>query len=119
MEIILVILIVLAGALVCYIAKSVKEFFSSDSDSFSVTSYFSRYGGMNDYGRDYGNDYSSSSSYSASSYSPHKPKADRIAYDDCDYESYYEELADDAVMGDTNAIEEMHDEFGDDWEEEW
>lgn len=116
MEIILVILIILAGALVCYIAKSVKEFFSSDSDSFSVTSYFSRYGGMNDYGRDYGNDYSSS--YTASSYSPHNPKADRVVCDDCDYESYYEELADDAVMGDSNAIEEMHDEFGDDWEEE-
>lgn len=119
MEIILVILIVLAGALVCYIAKSVKEFFSDDSDSFSVTSYFSRYGGMNDYGSEYRHGYESDNLSSQSSFFNHQTADNRLDRASRDYDSYYEELADDAIMGDSDAAEEMHDEFGDDWEEEW
>lgn len=111
MEIILVILIILAGALVCYIAKGVKQFFSSDSDSFSVTSYFSRYGGMNDYG--------SENLSSQSAFSNQQSTDNRLEHAAREYDSYYEELADDAIMGDSDAAEEMRDEFGDDWEEEW
>lgn len=36
-----------------------------------------------------------------------------------DYEDYYEELHDDAIGGDQSAIDEMHEEFGDDWDEEY
>lgn len=36
-----------------------------------------------------------------------------------DYEDYYGELHDDAICGDQSAIEEMNEEFGDDWESEY
>lgn len=35
------------------------------------------------------------------------------------YNNYYANVADDAMMGDKDAIEELRDEFGDDWEGEW
>lgn len=36
-----------------------------------------------------------------------------------DYDNYYEELHDDAMCGDQDAIDEMEEEFGDDWEAEY
>ena len=35
------------------------------------------------------------------------------------YTNYYANVADDAMMGDKDAIEELRDEFGDDWKGEW
>lgn len=35
------------------------------------------------------------------------------------YNDYYEELYGDAICGDQSAIEEMNEEFGDDWESEY
>lgn len=34
-----------------------------------------------------------------------------------DYDTYYAQTADDALMGDEGAIEEMRGEYGDDWRE--
>lgn len=36
-----------------------------------------------------------------------------------EYNNYYANIADDAMMGDEDAREELRDEFGDDWESEW
>lgn len=36
-----------------------------------------------------------------------------------DFDDYYEQLHDDAVYGDQDAIDEMEEEFGDDWEGEY
>lgn len=36
-----------------------------------------------------------------------------------DYEDYYGELHDDAICGDQSAIDEMREEFGDDWESDY
>jgi len=36
-----------------------------------------------------------------------------------DYDDYYGELYDDALMGDPEAQEELRQEFGDDWDEEY
>lgn len=36
-----------------------------------------------------------------------------------EYNNYYANIADDAMMGDEDAIEELRDEFGDDWKGEW
>ncbi len=36
-----------------------------------------------------------------------------------EYNNYYANIADDAMMGDEDAREELRDEFGDDWEGEW
>ena len=38
---------------------------------------------------------------------------------DSDYDSYYEEIHDDAFSGSQDAAEEMQDEFGDGWESEY
>ncbi len=35
------------------------------------------------------------------------------------YDDYYEELHSDALSGDKGARDEMEDEFGDDWEDEY
>lgn len=39
--------------------------------------------------------------------------------DEDEYDDYYEDLYDDAAAGDSDAIDEMEDEFGDDWEGEY
>ena len=39
--------------------------------------------------------------------------------DENEYDDYYEDLYDDAAAGDSDAIDEMEDEFGDDWEGEY
>ena len=39
--------------------------------------------------------------------------------DENEYDDYYEDLYDDASAGDPDAIDEMEDEFGDDWEGEY
>lgn len=39
--------------------------------------------------------------------------------DENEYDDYYEDLYDDAAAGDPDAIDEMEDEFGDDWEGEY
>lgn len=36
-----------------------------------------------------------------------------------DYDNYYEQIHDDAMCGDQDAIAEMREEFGDDWEGEY
>lgn len=36
-----------------------------------------------------------------------------------DYDDYYEQIHDDAFSGDPDAQDEMHEEFGDDWEGEY
>lgn len=36
-----------------------------------------------------------------------------------DYDDYYEQVHEDAICGDIEAIVEMKEEFGDDWEEEF
>jgi len=36
-----------------------------------------------------------------------------------EYDNYYEQLHDDAMCGDQDAIDEMEEEFGDDWEGEY
>lgn len=36
-----------------------------------------------------------------------------------DYDNYYEQVHDDAMCGDQDAIAEMREEFGDDWEGEY
>lgn len=36
-----------------------------------------------------------------------------------DYDDYYEQIHDDAMCGDQDAIDEMREEFGDDWEGEY
>lgn len=36
-----------------------------------------------------------------------------------DYDSYYEQIHDDAMSGDLDAQTEMREEFGDDWEGEY
>lgn len=46
-----------------------------------------------------------------------KPANDSLLGDD--YDDYYEQLHDDAVFGDEDAIAEMEEEFGDDWEGEY
>ncbi len=38
---------------------------------------------------------------------------------DSDNSNYYEELAEDARCGDLSAIQEMRDEFGENWREQW
>ncbi len=38
---------------------------------------------------------------------------------DNDYDNYYGALHDEAMAGDESAIEEMEEEFGDDWEEQY
>ncbi|MGI5069756.1 hypothetical protein [Treponema pectinovorum] len=38
---------------------------------------------------------------------------------DSDYDDYYEETYEDALLGDEDAIDEMREEFGDDWEDEY
>jgi hypothetical protein len=38
---------------------------------------------------------------------------------DSDNSNYYEELAEDARSGDLSAIQEMRDEFGENWREQW
>ena len=39
--------------------------------------------------------------------------------DENEYDDYYEDLYDDAAARDSDAIDEMEDEFGDDWEGEY
>lgn len=36
-----------------------------------------------------------------------------------EYDDYYQDVYDDAVSGDADAIDEMEEEFGDDWEGEY
>lgn len=55
----------------------------------------------------------------SSSFSDKKRINSGLTNFDEDYDDYFEQLHDDAMCGDLDGIDEMEEEFGDDWEGEY